>query len=67
MNESRTRTGRIFEDGSPSRRDGSRDSDRTSARNPRLRARALVIDTWLPALRGAVTVRQGRWLPEGTT
>ena len=63
MNESHTRTGRIVEGWSPSSRDGLRDNDRGSAQNPRLRARALVIDTWLPALRGAVTVRQGRWLP----
>ena len=67
MNDSRTRTGRIVGRLVAIWQDGSRDSDRTSARNPRLRARALVIDTWLPALRGAVTVRQGRWLPEGTT
>ena len=63
MNESHTRTGRIVEGWSSSSRDGSRDSDRPSAQNSRLRARALLIDSWLPALRGAVTVRQGRWLP----
>jgi len=63
MNESGTQTARILEGWSTASRDGSRDSDRTSARNPRRRARALVIGMWPPALRGAVTVREGRWLP----
>ena len=62
MTESATRTGRIVEDRSPTGRDRSRACDRPSERSPRLHADALVIGTWLPALRGAVTVRQGRWL-----
>ena len=62
MTESATLTGAIVEGRSPSSRDGSPDSDRTSARHPTRRAHALVIGTWLSALRGAVTLREGRWL-----
>jgi len=49
----------------PSRPDRSRHSDRISARNSRRRAGTIVLSAWLRALRGAVTLRQGRWLPWG--
>jgi hypothetical protein len=62
MTESATLTRPIVEAWSPASRAGSPDTDRTSAENPRRRAHALVFGTWLPALRGAVTVREGRWL-----
>jgi hypothetical protein len=46
----------------PARPDESRESDGTLARNPRRRARVLMFGGWLPALWGAVTLRQGGWL-----
>ena len=63
MTESATLTRPIAEAWSPANPDNSPDTDRTSARTPARRAHALVFARWLPALRGAVTLREGRWLP----
>jgi hypothetical protein len=62
MTESATLTRPILESWSPASRDASPDTDRTAARTPARRAHALVIGRWLPALRRAITLREGRWL-----